>query len=189
MDRHGSGKLTIRRMTAEDIGQVVKVERACFSEPWSEEVFHATLLLPYAYYYVAEITADDGNSGCEHCSGFGGDHGGSADDVGAPDHGSGSRIIGECGVRDIVGEGEITNVAVLPEFQGSGIASRMLRTLLDDSVKRGMTAFTLEVREGNDPAVSLYRKFGFITEGVRTGFYENPVEDALIMWKRDHSLP
>ena len=65
----------------------------------------------------------------------------------------------------------------------------MLRTLLDDSVKRGMTAFTLEVREGNDPAVSLYRKFGFITEGVRTGFYENPVEDALIMWKRDHSLP
>ena len=153
MDRHGSGKLTIRRMTAEDIGQVVKVERACFSEPWSEEVFHATLLLPYAYYYVAEITADDGNSGCEHSSGFGGDHGGSA------------------------------------EFQGSGIASRMLRTLLDDSVKRGMTAFTLEVREGNDPAVSLYRKFGFITEGVRTGFYENPVEDALIMWKRDHSLP
>ncbi len=165
MDRHGSGKLTIRRMTAEDIGQVVKVERACFSEPWSEEVFHATLLLPYAYYYVAEITADDGNGG------------------------SGSRIIGECGVRDIVGEGEITNVAVLPEFQGSGIASRMLRTLLDDSIKRGMTAFTLEVREGNDPAVSLYRKFGFITEGIRTGFYENPVEDALIMWKRDHSLP
>ena len=62
MDRHGSGKLTIRRMTAEDIGQVVKVEIACFSEPWSEEVFHATLLLPYAYYYVAEITADDGKS-------------------------------------------------------------------------------------------------------------------------------
>ena len=182
MNKHSGERLTIRRMTAEDIRQVVTVERACFSEPWSEEVFNATLLLPYAYYYVAELTEDNGN--------------GDSDGRGSSDSGSSSggglacpRIIGECGVRDIVGEGEITNVAVLPEYRGAGIASRMLRTLLGESIKRGMTAFTLEVREGNDPAVSLYRKFGFITEGIRTGFYENPVEDALIMWKRDSSLP
>lgn len=149
-------KIVIRRMTPEDIGRVLEVERACFSKPWSAEVFSATLLLPYAHYYVAEITQQDGTS----------------------------RIIGECGVRDIVGEGEITNVAVHPDWQGLGVAGKMLGTLLAESLDKGMTAFTLEVRAGNLPAIALYIKFGFHTEGIRTGFYDEPVEDALIMWCR-----
>ena len=53
-------KIAIRRMTADDIEKVLVVERACFSHPWSAEVFSATLLLPYAHYYVAEITDEDG---------------------------------------------------------------------------------------------------------------------------------
>ena len=150
-------RITVRRMTAEDIEQVLEVERACFEDPWSREVFHATLLLPYAYYYVAEITRGSGET----------------------------RIVGECGVRDIVGEGEITNVAVHHDFRGNGIARRMLETLLKEAVARGMTAFTLEVRAGNRPAIELYRGFGFRTEGVRANFYERPVEDALIMWRRE----
>ena len=150
-------KITIRRMTAEDIEQVLEVERASFHDPWSREVFNATLLLPYAYYYVAEVWTED----------------------------AGARIVGECGVRDIFGEGEITNVAVHPDFRGAGIAGRMFGTLIEESLLRGMTAFTLEVRAGNLPAIALYRKFGFGTEGVRVGFYENPVEDALIMWRRE----
>ena len=148
-------EIRVRRMTADDIGQVLEVERACFSEPWSADAFSATLLLPYAHYYVAEIEGDGGEP----------------------------RIIGECGVRDIVGEGEITNVAVLPQCRGYGIASQMLGILLEESVQNGMTAFTLEVRAGNGPAIALYRKFGFETEGIRAGFYEKPVEDALIMWR------
>ena len=152
-------KITVRRMTAEDIEQVLEVERAGFEDPWSGEVFNATLLLPYAYYYVAEITRGSGET----------------------------RIVGECGVRDIVGEGEITNVAVHHDFRGNGIARRMLETLLTESIAKGMTAFTLEVRAGNKPAIELYRRFGFRTEGVRAGFYEKPVEDALIMWRRENA--
>jgi ribosomal-protein-alanine N-acetyltransferase len=144
-------------MTREDIEQVLEVERASFSKPWSADVFAATLLLPYAHYYVAELLTD----------------------------GAGARIIGECGVRDIFGEGEITNVAVLPSFRGAGVAGRMLGTLLEESLEKGMQAFTLEVRAGNRPAIALYEKFGFQTEGVREGFYEEPVEDALIMWRRN----
>ncbi len=161
MMRESGDKLVIRTMTTEDIPQVLTVERACFADAWSEEVFHATLLLPYAHYYVAEILRKDGSR----------------------------FIIGECGVRDIMGEGEITNVAVLPEHRGFGIGARMLTTLLDESARSGMSAFTLEVRAGNRPAIALYQKLGFRTEGIRTGFYENPVEDALIMWKRELSLP
>ena len=94
------------------------------------------------------------------------------------------RIVGECGVRDIVGEGEITNVAVHPDWQGFGIASRMLGDVLARSLEEGMTAFTLEVRAGNRPAIALYKKYGFHTEGIRADFYDKPVEDALIMWRR-----
>jgi ribosomal-protein-alanine N-acetyltransferase len=61
----------------------------------------------------------------------------------------------------------------------------MLGTLLEESLEKGMQAFTLEVRAGNRPAIALYEKFGFQTEGVREGFYEEPVEDALIMWRRN----
>ena len=150
-------KITIRRMTAGDIEQVLEVERACFSDPWSRDVFNATLLLPYAYYYVAEILLENG----------------------------GKRIVGECGVRDIFGEGEITNVAVHHDFRGRGIARRMLETLLIESSAKGIRAFTLEVRAGNRPAIELYRGFGFQTEGIRADFYERPVEDALIMWRRE----
>ena len=71
------------------------------------------------------------------------------------------------------------------DFRGNGIARRMLDTLLAESLARGMKAFSLEVRAGNVPAVSLYRALGFRTEGVRTGFYERPVEDTLIMWRRE----
>ena len=59
-------RITVRRMTAEDIEQVLEVERACFNDPWSRDVFKATLLLPYAYYYVAEISPENG--GLSHSS-------------------------------------------------------------------------------------------------------------------------
>ncbi len=48
-----------------------------------------------------------------------------------------------------------------------------------------MRAFTLEVRVSNVPAIRLYESLGFVSEGIRKHFYEKPVEDALIMWKRE----
>ena len=155
-------KLQIRRMRKEDIPGVLQVERACFSEPWSAETFSATLLLPYAYYYVAEMLPDAGGEMREETP----------------------RIVGQCGVRDILGEGEITNVSVLPGFRGRGISRRLLGMLLREAGERGTRVFTLEVRAGNRPAIALYESLGFRTEGVRRGFYEKPAEDALIMWKR-----
>ena len=55
---------------------------------------------------------------------------------------------------------------------------------MEEGQKRGISDFTLEVRKSNASAVHVYEKLGFRTEGVRRGYYENPREDALIMWKR-----
>ncbi|MDE6976825.1 MAG: ribosomal protein S18-alanine N-acetyltransferase [Lachnospiraceae bacterium] len=93
-------------------------------------------------------------------------------------------IAGCCGIRNMAGEGEITNVAVAPGFRGRGIARAMMEHMLKEASCHGMEAFTLEVRISNTPAVCLYESLGFVSEGIRPGFYEKPKEDALIMWKR-----
>ena len=56
--------------------------------------------------------------------------------------------------------------------------------VLDFAVREGAAAVSLEVRAGNDAARHLYESYGFSAEAVRKGYYRNPTEDALIMWKR-----
>ena len=64
-------------------------------------------------------------------------------------------IIGNCGLRNILGEAEITNVAVAEAYRGQGIARRMLETLLTEGRKIGAQAFTLEVRSGDRKSTRL----------------------------------
>ena len=53
---------------------------------------------------------------------------------------------------------------------------------MEHGFRNGVERFSLEVRASNTPAIGLYRKLGFRQEGLRKGYYENPREDALIMW-------
>lgn len=93
-------------------------------------------------------------------------------------------ILGCSGIRNMAGEGEITNVAVDAPYRRRGIARQLLSHMLKEAPEHGMDACTLEVRVSNTPAIRLYEQFGFRGEGVRPGFYDKPKEDALIMWKR-----
>jgi len=94
------------------------------------------------------------------------------------------KIIGGAGLRNILGDAEITNVAVLEEYRKNGIGYKILKALIEKSKEMGCLAYTLEVRASNVAAIRLYEKLGFVSEGVRKNFYERPKEDALIMWKR-----
>lgn len=94
------------------------------------------------------------------------------------------EVVASCGLRNIVGDGEITNVVTKSSARGRRIGEQMLLKLLEEGTAMGVEAFTLEVRKSNDAAIHLYEKLGFVTEGVRKNFYEDPTEDALIMWKR-----
>lgn len=160
-------KFIIRRMTPEDLPGVLTVERACFTEPWSEASYRAALLQPYTTYYVAEAVVADlvPAEGTQSLTA------------------AGSRIIATCGLYNLAGEGELTNVAVLPGWRGLGISRRLLERLFAESEDE-IGDYTLEVRAGNLPAIRLYESFGFTAEGRRPGFYDRPREDALIYWKR-----
>ena len=90
-------------------------------------------------------------------------------------------VIAYCGVWVIAGEGQINNIAVAKEYRGRGAGYELLSYLLLEGEKRGVEAFTLEVRVSNEAAIRLYEKAGFEKLGIRRGFYEKPVEDAAIM--------
>lgn len=92
------------------------------------------------------------------------------------------KIVGYCGLWNIVNEGNINNVAVLNQYRGKHIATTMLKKLIELGNQMKINAYTLEVRTSNEPAIKLYLKFGFIIEGIRKNYYENPTEDAYIMW-------
>ena len=91
------------------------------------------------------------------------------------------EVLGYAGMHDIVGEGYVDNIAVFPEHRGKGIGEALTKALIDYTVSAGLEFLTLEVRAGNVPAVSLYKKLGMQEEGRRKNFYRHPTEDALIM--------
>lgn len=95
------------------------------------------------------------------------------------------RVVGCCGVTNVSGDGEIDNVVVDEAYRNRGIATAMLEETLRQGRAMGVEAFTLEVRVSNAPAIHIYEKAGFVSEGIRPRFYEKPVEDAMILWKRD----
>lgn len=94
------------------------------------------------------------------------------------------EVVGACGLRNIVGDGEVTNVVTKKAYQNRGIGATLLNQLFSIGRTMGVEAYTLEVRVSNRPAIHLYQKLGFKEEGIRKNFYEKPREDAIIMWKR-----
>lgn len=95
------------------------------------------------------------------------------------------QLAGYAGMWQILDEGHITNVAVSPEHRRQGIAAAVLNTLIVEGGRRGIRAFTLEVRASNVAAQELYRGFGFQSAGIRPGYYEDNKEAALIMWRTE----
>lgn len=92
------------------------------------------------------------------------------------------KLIAYCGCWQILEEVHVTNIAVSPEFRKCHIGETLLMKIIDDCYKNMAKYITLEVRIGNLPAISLYKKYGFKSLGVRKGYYQDNNEDALIMW-------
>ena len=95
----------------------------------------------------------------------------------------GDRLVGYIVNSRYVDAWHVMNVAVDPECQRRGIATRLLERLFEltrDDQRRG---YTLEVRVSNADAISLYETLGFVRQGIRRAYYTDNREDALIMWR------
>ena len=92
-------------------------------------------------------------------------------------------VCGYIGSQSVMGESDMMNVAVNPDFRRKGIGEALVGALSDALKALGNTSLTLEVRASNAPAIALYEKLGFTQVGLRKNYYRNPKEDALILRK------
>ena len=102
----------------------------------------------------------------------------------------GHRLVGYAGMLLIGSDGHVTTISVDPDRQGGAVGTRLLLALVRSAADEGIEAVTLEVRASNEPALALYRRFGFAPAGVRKDYYSDPTEDALVLWAHDiHQVP
>lgn len=180
----------IRQMEREDLEQVTALEASCFSIPWKYKDFEDVLINPNRFYFVADARVENlPYTNILFCTQE--KNVKTTVDIqtmASPifvRQSTESDIIGGCMLTSIVGEGDISNVAVHEKYRKQNIATSLLEILMSfGKTHCDITAFTLEVRSRNAPAIRLYEKLGFVTEGVRRNYYDKPKDDALIMWKR-----
>ena len=90
-------------------------------------------------------------------------------------------MLGYVGMMFVLDEGYISNVAVAPAFRRRGIADALIAELLRRADALSLSFVTLEVREHNIPAISLYENNGFVRVGLRKNYYQKPCENAVLM--------
>ena len=91
------------------------------------------------------------------------------------------KVAGYVGMYRVLDEGQILNIAVLPQYRKMGVGSALLEKIIEFSRGNGITFLTLEVRESNTAARALYEKFGFYQVGIRRDYYTAPKENAILM--------
>jgi ribosomal-protein-alanine N-acetyltransferase len=141
----------IRVAETSDISRLSELELLCFSIPWSEESLRT-------------FVTDPERRRCFVCE----------------DRTYNPAIIGYIGIQFVCDEAEIANLAVHPDRRNEGVG----RVLLDEAkrfcIENGIKVLHLEVRSGNDAAIGLYERFGFLRSGRRKGYYADSGEDALL---------
>lgn len=155
--------IVIEPMTKELIDEVVEIEKKSFSMPWSREAF----LESFSYDHAMFLAAVDYDA---------------CDDEKTQEGHKKSKVAGYIGMYKVLNEGDITNIAVSPEYRGKGIGFALMNSLKELAAGKNIDNLILEVRESNYPAIHLYEKTGFIRAGIRKNFYEKPTENAIVMY-------
>ena len=134
----------------DDAGNIAKLEKECFTLPWSESAIVEAMQNNTAFFK-------------------------------AQYH---DTFAGYTSVTAVAGEGYINNIAVTEKYRGNDVGTALLDRTVSFAKEKNLEFLSLEVRESNEAAISLYLKLGFNLEGKRKNFYDNPKEDGLIMTRR-----
>lgn len=173
--------VAIENMRIEDVSEVSKVERRCFSNAWPQSAYRRELNNTNNNYYIvmrpqskhARELATQESRGARSLLPF---RRRTSDEPAAP------PIIGFAGMWILLDEAHVTTIGVAPEYRGNGLGELLLIDLFEEALRRGAEWMTLEVRVSNEPAQALYQKYGFTRQGVRRRYYSDNGEDAFIMW-------
>jgi ribosomal-protein-alanine N-acetyltransferase len=173
----------LQPMTGDDITEVARVERRCFSNPWPPSAYRRELRrLEQNFYIVLLATPErasdsDGRSARSPLARL-------VQMATRATEQAGPQVVGFAGMWVIHDEAHVTTIGVDPLYRGRGLGELLLTAMFDEAIRRGANLLTLEVRISNDGAQALYRKYGLSIEGVRRRYYTDNNEDAYIMWSQ-----
>jgi [ribosomal protein S18]-alanine N-acetyltransferase len=184
--------VALRHMRAEDIDQVLEIEREAFSPLWVGTPFKRELNNRYARYLVAYSPPEAAGPSPQAIQ--------EPEPIGEPSlwrrlkHTvqsvvkreplqleSRGGIAGYVGIWFQGNEAHITEIAVRESLRSNGIGELLLIGSLRAALEYGSSVMTLEARVSNFVAQRLYEKYGFRSAGIRKGYYSDNREDAVIM--------
>lgn len=139
-------------MKKENIEEVLAIERASFTKPWSKNLFLSEFRSPSVSMLMVAFA-----------------------DV--PSY----SVVGYIVCWIIADELHILNLAVEQSFRRRGIAKKLVLSALRQAHQKGAKRAFLEVRSSNTAAKKLYSDLGFNGSSVRRDYYEEPAEDAIVM--------
>lgn len=89
-------------------------------------------------------------------------------------------LAGYCIFTTSFEDADLCRIAVSDGYRRNHIAERLLDSAFEKLKKNGINRILLEVRKSNEPAIALYKKYGFKKIGVRKGYYSEPDEDGIV---------
>jgi len=161
--------LVLESLKAKQLPAVVELDQLCFSKLWTLEGYSREMNSPNSELLVLSVPNFQNNIST------------SLDQT--------QKIIGIGCLWAILEEAHLTILGIHPDYRGQGLGRLLLTALLTKAVQRKLERATLEVRDSNVSALSLYEKFGFKIAGKRKRYYSNPPEDALILWRSGLNSP
>ena len=148
-------KISISKASLEDLEAMHDIEQVSFSVPWSRKAFEAELQgNEFSVILTARSEVPSGRM---------------------------RPLVGYICVWLVFDELRFLNLAVIPTFRRQGVAEQLVARAIGLGFSKGTRRGLLEVRESNQAAQALYKKFGFTVYGKRKSYYTNPDEDAILM--------
>jgi len=147
----------VEAATPDDVAELVELERACFTHPWSARHFVDSMAEPPRGRVLV---------------------------VRAAGAGKGRAIVAYCVVLLAGGELQVFNVAVHPSWRRRGLGRWLMEMVLERGRRQDAQTVLLEVRKGNEAARGLYESLGFTVLSTRRSYYRDPDEDALVMQRQ-----
>jgi ribosomal-protein-alanine N-acetyltransferase len=146
----------IEPATDRTLPDILRIEEACFSAPWTRKMVEAELSgNPFANFLVAKRVSPGG--------------------VGSV------SIVGYLCFWIVFEEVRLMNLAVIESMRRNGIARALVTQALEMGLAQAARCAVLELRASNAGAHALYRSLGFRDVTIRPKYYTNPIEDALLM--------
>ncbi|OCR00729.1 ribosomal-protein-alanine N-acetyltransferase [Oscillatoriales cyanobacterium USR001] len=192
--------IEIKHLSLEDLSAAVELDRLCFGGLWTLEGYRRELESPNSDLLGLWVEGkgkkeegrrkrEEGRDPFDFAQGKNQEQTSLASLPPTPPLPHSPTLIGLACLWAILGEGHITMLGIHPDYQGQGFGKTLLYSLLKLAHQRQLEWATLEVRASNFAAISLYQKFGFKEAGRRRGYYQEPEEDALILWRSGLQQP